>query len=66
MESTTEDSDPDSQRMPAGEFIATGYCGLCRSRLPHNPLPGVDLQPFDDWEDWECDLRAGKYSRTPG
>lgn len=40
------------------EYVATGYCGLCRTQLPHNPLPVVETRS-EEWQQWEGDLRAG-------
>lgn len=42
------------------EYYATGYCGLCRTQLPHNYLPVLEKRT-EEWEQWERDCRAGMY-----
>ena len=48
-------------RISEVNYVATGYCGLCRTQLPHNPLPVVETRN-ENWQHWEGDLRGGLYS----
>ena len=53
-----EDRPERQSRTSTVEYVATGYCGLCRIQLPHNPLPVVETRN-EEWQQWEGDLRAG-------
>jgi hypothetical protein len=47
-------------KITGAEYYATGYCGLCRTQLPHNYLPVLEKRT-EEWEQWERDCRAGVY-----
>lgn len=56
---TEESQRPISPSISPTQYHASGYCALCRTRLPHNPLP-VLVKRTEPWEQWENECRAGK------
>ena len=47
-------------KLSGAEYCATGYCGLCRTHLPHNGLPVLERRT-EEWEQWERNCRAGMF-----